>query len=80
MANRGDRLFEGTISLDILAKGSDAQNALRRSRNAKDFGTLIVKRRRIFKTPKCAVDALIQEMKMYISKGHQRTAYENFKG
>jgi len=78
MANRGERLFEGTISLDILANGSDAQNALRRIRNTQDFGTLIVKRRRILKPTKCAVDALIQEMKMYISKGHQRTAYEHF--
>jgi len=56
MANRGERLFEGTISLDILAKGSDAQNALRRIRNTQDFGTLIVKRRRILKPTKCCVD------------------------
>jgi hypothetical protein len=80
MANRGDRLFEGTFSLDILAKGSDAQNARLRIRDTQDFGTLIVKSRRILKPTKCAVDALIQEMKMYISKGHQRTAYEHFKG
>jgi len=50
MANRGDRLFEGMISLDILAKGSDAQNALRRIRDIQDFGTLFVKCLRIFKT------------------------------
>jgi hypothetical protein len=52
MANRGERLFEGTISLDIPAKGSDAQNALRKIRNTQDFGTLIAKSLRIFKTHK----------------------------
>ena len=64
MANRGERLFEGTISLDILANGSDAQNALRRIRNTQDFGTLIVKRRRILKTTICSADTMLQEMKM----------------
>jgi len=64
-------LFEGTISLDILAKGSDAQNALRRIRNTQDFGTLIAKRQRIFKTHKmlCRCPDSRNE-KIYFQKGN----------